>query len=387
MLSYKGTDCLSLMYIPRKPHKWGVILYQLVVRLQLSGKAFSIDFEPSLAHGSMSETTQTSPLLAAFRLLDRAAKKSWCSRHIAMDSAFSKEETFTWLLTKASYVTCALSKKNFKYTSLLTMGLKDNEWMLFYSAIKNRIISVLKDKGIKKEATNVITMSNAYVPDNMEILEPSQPPATLEQYLSISKLPDCALQLLCAKQGVEFTPGHPHITACQLTGFDYISFIEKLEAEIKDKKLKKAYLEKQTVATLEAICFARKLKTTGTKSILVHRLLKSATRNVPTIEHVTAFLHDKDKGKPNRDMTKFNPFAYYVTKFNGVDCFDRTLYQLNWSRSSTWHLMYVKALLWCAFVNTMALTCEIKSTPSKVYNVNVSRFTEDLCCEVLMGIK
>ena len=132
IVSFQGL-CNFLTYMPRKPHKWGVILYQLCVKLHLSGKQFSMDFEPSLAHDLSSNSTRVGPLVACFRLINRISEKAWCSLHIAMDSAFSREATFTWLQSKAAFVTCAIASSTYRQTGMLTLGLEDNHWREVYS--------------------------------------------------------------------------------------------------------------------------------------------------------------------------------------------------------------------------------------------------------------
>ena len=182
------------------------------VRKVISFKeAYSMDFEPSLAHNLASKSTRVGPLVAAFRLVDRCNAHSWCPVHLAIDSAFAGESTFNWLQSRAAYVTCAIASGGYGPTSMLTLGLADDFWRLFYSPDLQRVVSIMRDKGIKKEASSVVTMSNAFVPVDVE--NPSQPletpKVTAKQFLAIASLPPCALQLLCRLLDVTFVPSHP----------------------------------------------------------------------------------------------------------------------------------------------------------------------------------
>lgn len=228
MLSFQGW-CEFKGYMPRKPHKWGVVLYQLCVRLRLSGKPYSMDFEPSMADDIHSESTRSGPLVAAFRLVERMQKHAWCSLHIAMDSAFSKPETFSWLSSQALYCSCAIASGMYAPTSMLSLGLEDDHCRLFYSAKQGKMVSVLKDRGRKKEATVVITMSNAFVPEaNVNGTNIPVQHVSIDDYMPIATLPEGSLQLLCSRAGCEYVPSHPHATAFNLTGFEYSKYVKEV---------------------------------------------------------------------------------------------------------------------------------------------------------------
>ena len=157
----------------------------------------------------------------------------------------------------------------------------------------------------------------------------------------------------------------------------------EVEGKIEDNTLHREHLMTKTSKGLKALCYDKKLKRGGTKAQLVHRIVMAANGKVPIIEDVKEFIDGDQGGKPNKDMADIHPFGFYQKFFNGVDWFDRLLYEILWGVNSNWQLMYIKSLLWCAVVNTYALFCEHHSTPKKAYSEDIKGFTENLCMLVL----
>lgn len=142
-------------------------------------------------------------------------------------------------------------------------------------------------------------------------------------------------------------------------------------------------LEGQSAKGLQAMCHAKKLKSTGTKKTLASRLLAAAKWKVPVLADLKNFLEKDKAGKPQRAQANTHPFAFYWKNFNNVDRFDRLLYEIIWGHSHTWQQMYIKALLWIGVVNTYSLLCEVWSSARDPYKEDLQTFTENLCMLVL----
>lgn len=46
----------------RKPHKWGIILYNMAAKLPLSRKPYLFDFEANMSPTCSQDTSRTSPI-------------------------------------------------------------------------------------------------------------------------------------------------------------------------------------------------------------------------------------------------------------------------------------------------------------------------------------
>jgi len=155
--------------------------------------------------------------------------------------------------------------------------------------------------------------------------------------------------------------------------------MEEVEAKIANKELHREHLLTNTQKCLQALCFKKKLSRTGTKAQLAHRIVMTAHAKVPVIEDVRKFVQGEQEGKPTPQMADRHPFGYYQKHFNGVDWFDRLLYEILWGKNSNWQQMYIKSLLWGAVVNCYSLFCEHWSTPENAYSENIQGFTENIC--------
>ena len=234
MLAFVG-DCPFKVYMPRKPHKWGILLYNMCVKLALSRKPFMVDFEPNMSPLAVEDAELVGPCQAMFKLVERAVPPLLAADkklHLAVDSAFGTEQTFVWLESRATHVTAALAASRFGSDRLevLTHGLPEDHWRLFHAEENHRTISVLKDRGVKQGSSTVVTMSNAYqrVYADSKPLVPTQPKIGYAGALAMTKLPPDVLMMWCHDVGVTFVPGQPVKTVHNISGFDIAAHIAEL---------------------------------------------------------------------------------------------------------------------------------------------------------------
>ena len=396
ILAFEGdkSKCDFKIYMPRKPHKWGILVYGLVVKLELSKKPFIIDFEPHMFDKDV-QAQRVSPLHALYTIIDRNVTNLCDKLHLAVDSAFGTTEMFNLLTSKATYVTASITQAKFGQDasgkdrlSVLSHQLPTDHYRLFYSPRTQKTISICSDKGAKDEESIVLTMSNAYEPvtSHMNELQSSRPVISYDDALAISKLPNTAMMLWCHDVGVEYIPGQPFENVKHITQFDITKYISDLNAGTAEQETT-ASLNQHTVEELKALARGLGLAVKGNKSAIVHRLVKVMQQSEATSTALADLTSHAQKGKPKVNVKSSNPFAYYLNVFNAQDNFDTNLYAIPWAKSMTWRHCYTSSLLWMAIVNAYALFVEAKSVPLKIYNETVEHFVKQLAISKLQQLQ
>ena len=393
ILAYEGDDCKFKIYMPSKPHKWGILTYGLVVKLELSRKPFMLDFEPHMSAPGV-KAKPVSACHALHVLVDRNnTNLVGCGTlHLAVDSAFGTVDTFNWLATKSTYVTASIGVSKFGQDklSVLAYQLPIDHWRLFYSEKdEKKTISVCSDRGRKAEEKIVLTMSNAYEPvvSETEGIGLTRPSITYEDALSISHLTNGAMIRWCTDCGVEYIPGQPFENVKSITGFDVPKYMLDLNSGIENEKEKEAGLSKHTVEELKAMCRTLGLAVKGKKKAIIERILQVKQPGKALDEVLMDLVAQEQSGKPDAyHMRAVHPFAYYLYNFNAQDCFDHYLYELPWTKSTSWRQCYISSMLWMATVNAYSLYVENRCSPEKLYDESIKSFVKLLAISKLQEL-
>ena len=125
---------IPIVWIPRKPHPLGLLIYKAVVELGKSKKPFAIDFIPRIC-------TKDTPQNSLREFINRSEKKNY---HLICDSLFASVDLINELSAKNFFATFSISSKSHKFLfPLLKYSLVYKQWRAVQKG--NLLISVFCD--------------------------------------------------------------------------------------------------------------------------------------------------------------------------------------------------------------------------------------------------
>lgn len=402
ILPFQGSSKL-VTHIPRKPHNTGLLLYLLGIETQ-NEDAVIVDFFP------IDRDPKVPGLDSFISMLDKVADMDAFKTtrpHFYVDALFGGTESVARGSAKDCYVTASVGDNSERsLINLLTFDLAlkkyrvahrqlfKNWYSTFLTYSDNAVLNVCSNavycsddfehpssssasdisssssisSAVASSAT-VSTVSNTSSTTTAFIDGPKENGnnltigLTLEESIGFASFGDQfprGLRLISQRCGMkpEDSGGAPLNLVSQLTGFG-IEDLTRKRGRTDTETLEKTSYDGLTVKVLVAMLKERRLNATGTRDILIKRLVwnDNSAKKGPT-EEILDFVGPSHQGPP----TSVPLYTQYLEHFNYIDKFNRNFYFIRFPHRETCTVhIFIWSLLNILFINSWAAYRDITS--------------------------